>query len=119
MLVLQLPPLEASLGGRLLLHPALAGNPGGALGAEVCGDVAGQAPLRREGSVATSHHALQQNTHSRYQHNTGPVASLPPTRGHLEWLVSAVGQHVSLQPALTGGRCVVNLTAFPQTHKHL
>lgn len=38
---------------------------------------------------------------------------------HLEWLVTAVGQHVSLQPALTGGRCVVDLAALPQTHKHL
>lgn len=28
-------------------------------------------------------------------------------------------QHVSLEPALTGGRGVVHLTALPQTHKHL
>lgn len=40
-------------------------------------------------------------------------------RVHLEWLVPAVGQHVPLQPALTGGWCVVHLAAFPQTHKHL
>lgn len=40
-------------------------------------------------------------------------------RVHLEWLVPAVGQHVPLQPALTGGWCVVHFAAFPQTHKHL
>jgi len=40
-------------------------------------------------------------------------------RRHLERLVSAVGQHVPLQPALAGGRRVVHLAALPQTHKHL
>lgn len=57
-LVLQLPPLQTGLGWRLLLHPALAGNPGGALGAEVCGDVPGEPPLGSKRSVATSHHTL-------------------------------------------------------------
>lgn len=38
---------------------------------------------------------------------------------YLEGFVSAVCQHVSLEPALTGGRGVVHLTALPQTHKHL
>lgn len=38
---------------------------------------------------------------------------------HLERLVPAVCQHVSLEPTLTGGRCVVDLAAFPQTHEHL
>lgn len=38
---------------------------------------------------------------------------------HLERLVSTVGQHVSLEPALTRGWGVINFTSLPQTHKHL
>lgn len=38
---------------------------------------------------------------------------------HLKRFVSAVGQHVSLQPALAGGWRVVDFAALPQTHKHL
>lgn len=38
---------------------------------------------------------------------------------HLERLVSTVGQHVSLEPALTRGWGVINFTPLPQTHKHL
>lgn len=38
---------------------------------------------------------------------------------HLERLVSTVSQHVSLEPALTRGRGVINFTSLPQTHKHL
>lgn len=38
---------------------------------------------------------------------------------HLERLVSTVGQHVSLEPALTRGWSVINFTSLPQTHKHL
>lgn len=38
---------------------------------------------------------------------------------HLERLVSTVGQHVSLEPALTRGRGVIHFTSLPQTHKHL
>lgn len=39
--------------------------------------------------------------------------------GYLEGLVSAVGQHVSLEPALAGGWGVIHFTSLPQTHKHL
>lgn len=38
---------------------------------------------------------------------------------HLERLVPTVGQHVSLEPALTRGWGVINFTSLPQTHKHL
>ena len=38
---------------------------------------------------------------------------------YLEGLVPAVGQHVSVEPALTGGGSVVHLTPLPKTHKHL
>lgn len=39
--------------------------------------------------------------------------------GYLERLVSTVGQHVSLEPALAGGWGVVHFTSLPQAHKHL
>lgn len=45
--------------------------------------------------------------------------SLSQFVSYLEGFISAVGQHVSLQPALTGGRCVVHFATLPQTHKHL
>ena len=38
---------------------------------------------------------------------------------HLERLVSTVGQHVSLEPALTSGWSVIYFTSLPQTNKHL
>lgn len=39
--------------------------------------------------------------------------------GYLERLVAAVGQHVSLEPALAGGWGVIHFTSLPQAHKHL
>lgn len=39
--------------------------------------------------------------------------------GYLERLVSTVGQHVSLEPALAGGGGVIHFTSLPQAHKHL
>lgn len=38
---------------------------------------------------------------------------------YLERFISTVGQHVSLQPTLTGGRCVIHLATLPQTNKYL
>lgn len=60
--VLQLPPLvEARLGRRLLLHPALTGHFGRTLGAEVSGDVTRQPPLRGKRGVAAPHHTLREH----------------------------------------------------------
>lgn len=134
MFVLQFPPLvEAGFGRRLLLHFALIGQFGGTLRAEVSGDVSSQPPLRGKCGVAAPHHTLQEDTHRLHCqcfHSASQVLSGEQCDfisggyevcvcPHLEGLVPAVSQHVSLQPALTGGPCVVHLTALPQTHKHL
>lgn len=86
-LVLQLPPPQTGLGWRLLFQPALAGDPGGALGAEVCGDVPGQPPLGRKRSVATSHHTLRRRKHKQTnktsvdQREPGAAAAVAPAPG--------------------------------------
>ncbi|TNN35423.1 hypothetical protein EYF80_054416 [Liparis tanakae] len=56
---------RAGLGRRLLLHFALIGQLGGALGAEVRGHVAGQPPLGGKGGVAASDHTLQESQGSQ------------------------------------------------------
>lgn len=59
---------------------------------------------------------------------TGDMTSQPSLRSEagvaatnytLEGFISTVGQHVSLQPTLTGGRRVIHLATLPQTNKHL
>lgn len=110
--------LVAGLGRRFLLCSALTGCFGGALGAEVGGYVAGKPPLWGKCGTAPPHYTLKKQ---KWKTNERPdrMEDIKFKLCYLKGLVSAVAQHVPLEPALTGGRGVVYLTPLPQTHEHL